>query len=93
MTLKPHAPKAQKQLEDFEVQYVETIGEAIKAAGLEMDQVGLYLLAKHAPERNAVIARKEREQRSAQIESLQNQIEQATEADESTALSSKACRA
>ena len=76
--------KAQKQLEDFEVQYVETIGEAIKAAGLEMDQVGLYLLAKHAPERNAVIARKEREQRSAQIESLQNQIEQATEADEPT---------
>ena len=76
--------KAQKQLEDFEVEYVETIGEAIKAAGLEMDQVGLYLLAKHAPERNAVIARKEREQRSAQIESLQNQIEQATEADQPT---------
>jgi len=76
--------KAQKQLEDFEVEYVETIGEEIKAAGLEMDQVGLYLLAKHAPERNAVIARKEREQRSAQIESLQNQIEQATDADEPT---------
>jgi len=76
--------KAQKQLEDFEVEYVETIGEEIKAAGLKMDQVGLYLLAKHAPERNAVIARKEIEQRAAQIESLENQIEQAAEADEPT---------
>lgn len=76
--------KAQKQLEDFEVEYVETIGEAIKASGLSMDQVGLYLLAKHAPERNRVIAQKEQEQRAAQIAKLEQEIESATEADEPT---------
>lgn len=76
--------KAQKQLEDFEVEYVETIGEAIKGSGLSMDQVGLYLLAKHAPERNRVIAQKEQEQRAAQIAKLEEQIESATEADEPT---------
>ena len=76
--------KAQKQLEDFEVEYVETIGEAIKASGLSMDQVGLYLLAKHAPERNRVIAQKEQEQRAAQIAKLEEEIESATEADEPT---------
>ena len=70
--------KAQKQLEDFEVKYVETIGEAIRESGLSMDQVGLYLLAKHAPERNRVIAQKEQEQRAAQEANLKQQIEDAS---------------
>ena len=77
--------KAQKLLEDFETQYVETIAESVKAADLSLDQVGLYLLARHAPERNAVIAQKERDLRAAQVQRLQDQIEAADAEGESTA--------
>ena len=77
--------KAQKLLEDFETQYVETIAESVKAADLSLDQVGLYLLARHAPERNAVIAQKERDLRAAQVQRLQDQIEAANAEGESTA--------
>jgi len=76
--------KAQSQLESFEEQYVVAIIEEVKAAGLDVDQVGLYLLAKHAPERNKVIAEKERALRAKQIEGMQTQIERAEEAGDPT---------
>ena len=46
----------------------------IKGAGLEIEQAGLYLLAKHAPERNARIAEQERELREQQIAALEDQM-------------------
>jgi hypothetical protein len=66
--------KVQKQLEDFEEKYVVPIAEMIKGAGLEIEQAGLYLLAKHAPERNARIAEQERELREQQIAALEDQM-------------------
>lgn len=71
--------KAQKQLEDFEEDHVKPIAELIKDADVELEQVGLYLLAKHAPERNAKIAQQERDLRQQQIETLENQMETAEE--------------
>ena len=66
--------KVQKQLEDFEKAHVAPIAELIKDSDLELDQVGLYLLAKHAPERNAKIAQQERELRELQIEIVRDEI-------------------
>ena len=71
--------KVQKDLEDFEEKYVQTIAEEVKAGEFDLDQVGLYLLAKHAPERNAVIAEKERALREEQKQSLRERIEKNTE--------------
>lgn len=71
--------KVQKQLEDFEEKYVQTIAEEVKAGDFDLDQVGLYLLAKHAPERNAVIAEKERDLREQQKQSLRDRIAKNTE--------------
>lgn len=71
--------KVQKQLEDFEAKYVQTIAEEVKAGDFDLDQVGLYLLAKHAPERNAVIAEKERDLREQQKQSLRDRIAKNTE--------------
>lgn len=76
--------KVQNQLEEFEDQYVVPIAESIKDAGLDMDQVGLYLLAKHAPERNAVIAEQERNQRADKVASLEDDIKQAQDEGEPT---------
>jgi hypothetical protein len=67
--------KVQKQLEDFEKAHVVPIAELIKDSDLELDQVGLYLLAKHAPERNAKIAQQERELRDLQIEIVREEID------------------
>ena len=76
--------KAQRQLEEFEEESLEPIIEEIKKAGLDIDQVGAFLLAKHAPERNAVIAQKEIEMREAKIASMQEDIDEATEQGEPT---------
>jgi len=67
--------KVQKQLEDFEKAHVVPIAELIRDSDLELDQVGLYLLAKHAPERNAKIAQQERELRDLQIEIVRDEID------------------
>ena len=76
--------KAQRQLEEFEEESLEPIIEEIKKAGLDINQVGAFLLAKHAPERNAVIAQKEVEMREAKIASMQQDIDEATEKGETT---------
>ena len=73
--------KVQKDLEDFEEKYVQTIAEEVKAGDFDLDQIGLYLLAKHAPERNAVIAEKERALREEQKQSLRDRIQSNTDRD------------
>ena len=67
--------KVQKQLEDFEKQHVEPIAELVKDSGLDIDQVGLYLLAKHAPERNKRMFEKEQELRAKQLAALERDLE------------------
>ena len=76
--------KAQNQLEEFERESLEPIVEEIKKAGLDIDQVGAYLLAKHAPERNKVIAKKERDLRDEQKIALADDIVLANEEGEPT---------
>ena len=67
--------KVQNQIEKFEDDYIKPIAALMKAANLDDKQVGLYLLAKHAPERNRVIAEREREMRAQQIEQLNKALE------------------
>lgn len=67
--------KVQNQIEDFENDYIKPIAAMMKAADLDGEQVGLYLLAKHAPERNRVIAERERAMRAEQIERLNKSLE------------------
>ena len=66
--------KLQDQIEKFEEKYVKGIGELANKYGLNVDQIGLYLLAKHAPERNAAMLAKEQERRAEGIASLERQI-------------------
>ncbi len=68
--------KVQKQLEDFEKEHVEPIADLVKSSGLDIDQVGLYLLAKHAPERNRRMFEKEQELREKQLAALEKQLEE-----------------
>ncbi len=67
--------KVQKQLEEFEVEHVEPIADLVKSSGLTIDQVGLYLLAKHAPERNQRMFEKEQELRARQMAALERDLE------------------
>ena len=67
--------KAQKQLDDFEEEHVKPIADLIADADVDLEQVGLYLLAKHAPERNAKIAQQERDLRKQQIQALEEQMD------------------
>jgi hypothetical protein len=67
--------KVQNQIDKFEDSYIKPIAALMKAAELDTNQVGLYLLAKHAPERNRVIAEREREMRAQQIEQLNKALE------------------
>jgi hypothetical protein len=67
--------KAQKQLDDFEKEHVKPIADLIADADVDLEQVGLYLLAKHAPERNAKIAQQERDLREQQIQALEEQMD------------------
>jgi len=67
--------KVQNQIEEFENDYIKPIAAMMKAADLDGEQVGLYLLAKHAPERNRVIAEREQAMRAEQIDRLNKALE------------------
>ena len=67
--------KVQEQIVQFEDKYIKSIADKMREAGLDGEQVGLYLLAKHAPERNRVIAAREREMRQEQIDRLNKALE------------------
>jgi len=67
--------KVQEQITQFEEKYIKKIADKMREASLDADQVGLYLIAKHAPERNRVIAAREREMRQEQIDRLNKALE------------------
>ena len=51
-----HSGKIKKDFDELEVEYAQPIGEIIRSNQLDLDDVGLYLMARHAPERNRRIA-------------------------------------
>jgi hypothetical protein len=63
--------KVAEDLANLEKDFVEPIAKLAEAAGVDAEAVGLYLLAKHAPERNAVIAEKNRKLRAKQVEAAE----------------------
>ena len=50
------AGKIKTDFDGLENEYVKPIGDLLRANDIEMDEVGSYLMAKHAPERNRYIA-------------------------------------
>jgi hypothetical protein len=66
--------KVQEDLKAFNKDFVDPLGEMIVKAGVSVDAVGLYLLAKHAPERNAAIAERVKAQREKNIATTEREI-------------------
>ena len=69
--------KVADDLANLEKDYIEPIAKLAEAAGVNAEAVGLYLLAKHAPERNAVIAEKNRKLREKQVADAEKADDQA----------------
>lgn len=67
--------RAEDQLQKFEDKYITGIAELAREFDLTVDQIGLYLLAKHAPERNAQMLQKERDRREKRLAQLEKQLE------------------
>ena len=67
--------RVQKDLDEFHRDYVDPIGEMIYKAGFDVEAVGTYLLAKHAPERNDSIAAKVKANREKLIARTEKEIE------------------
>ena len=68
--------RLQKQLEDFGEGYVVPLADLAKEYGFSADQIGAYLLAKHARERNARMLQKEMERRAKVVASIEKQLEE-----------------
>jgi len=67
--------KVQNALNDFHENFVDPLGDLIAELKADPDAIGTYLIAKHAAERNDVIAGKVREQRDRNIARTEKQIE------------------
>ena len=67
--------KVQQDLDAFHQNYVDPLGDLIAEIGVSPDAVGTYLIAKHAAERNDVIAEKVKAQRERNIAGREKQIE------------------
>lgn len=67
--------KVQDDLDEFHKTFVDIIGDLIHASGIDPDSVGVYLLAKHAEERNAHVFEREKEQRKKNIARTEKEIE------------------
>ena len=67
--------KVQNALNDFHENFVDPLGDLIAELKADPDAIGTYLIAKHAAERNDVIAGKVREQRGRNIARTEKQIE------------------
>ena len=67
--------RAEDQLQKFEDKYITGIADLAREFDLTVDQIGLYLLAKHAPERNAQMLQKERDRREKRLAQLEKQLE------------------
>ncbi|MBU98567.1 MAG: hypothetical protein CL429_05670, partial [Acidimicrobiaceae bacterium] len=68
--------KLQVMLEEFGKEYIEPMALLAKQYGFSADQIGAYLLAKHAPERNAVMKQKEEERKAKAVERIEKDIEE-----------------
>ena len=67
--------KVQNDLNDFHENFVDPLGDLIAELKADPDAVGTYLIAKHAAERNDVIAEKVKAQRGRNIARTEKQIE------------------
>ena len=66
--------KIQEDLNKFNENFVDPIGEMIAKAGVDVNAVDMYLLAKHAPERNEAIAERVKAQREKNIATTEREI-------------------
>jgi hypothetical protein len=57
-----HSGKVKTDLDDLENNYIAPMAEILRENDIDPDDFGLYLMAKHAPERNAKIAKMYEEQ-------------------------------
>jgi hypothetical protein len=71
--------KIQNDLDAFHENYVDPLGDLIAELKVDPDAVGTYLIAKHAAERNDVIAEKVKAQRERNILRTERQIEKLQE--------------
>lgn len=71
--------KIQNDLDAFHENYVDPLGDLIAELKVDPDSVGIYLIAKHAAERNDVIAEKVKAQRERNILRTERQIEKLQE--------------
>ena len=67
--------RVQKDLDEFHKNRIDPLGEMIYKAGFDVEAVGTYLLAKHAPERNDSIAAKVKANQEKLIARTENEIE------------------
>lgn len=67
--------KVQNDLNDFHENYVDPLGDLIAELKADPDAIGTYLIAKHAAERNDVIAGKVKAQRDRNIARTEKQME------------------
>jgi len=67
--------RAEDQLSRFEDEHMSGIADLANKYDLTVDQIGLYLLAKHAPERNAAMLAKEVERREKKLAQITKQLE------------------
>lgn len=67
--------KVQNDLDAFHENYVDPLGDLIAELQVDPDAVGTYLIAKHAAERNDVIAAKVKAQRERNIARTEREIE------------------
>ena len=68
--------KVQVDLDAFHKDHVDPIGDLIAELGYTVEAVDIYLIAKHAAERNDAIAEKVKDQRARNIQRVEREIEQ-----------------
>ena len=67
--------KVQDDLDEFHKTYVDVIGDLIHKSKIDPESIGVYLLAKHAQERNANVFEKEKAQREKNIARTKKEIQ------------------
>jgi hypothetical protein len=71
--------RVQNDIDDFHERHIDPIGDLIAELGYTVEAVDIYLIAKHAAERNDAIAEKVKDQRARNIQRVENQIKKLKE--------------
>ena len=71
--------RVQNDIDDFHERHIDPIGDLIAELGYTVEAVDIYLIAKHAQERNDAIAEKVKDQRARNIQRVENQIKKLKE--------------